>query len=153
MGLDMYLSKIKRENVGYWRKANAIHKWFEDNCTENGEIENCRDYYVSKEKLIELKNTCERVIKSSPLVTGQIRNGERYDHEQGKFVPCYEMGKIMKDPSLAQELLPTQKGFFFGSTDYNEWYIEDLKETVEQIDEILKTTDFDECSIVYYAWW
>lgn len=31
MGLDMYLYKEKSEEVAYWRKANAIHAWFERN--------------------------------------------------------------------------------------------------------------------------
>lgn len=42
--------------------------------------------------------------------------------------------KVIKDTSLAEELLPTQGGFFFGPTDLSEpetleWYISDLKET------------------------
>ena len=36
----------------YWRKANAIHKWFVDNVQE-GE-DNCREYAVSREQLQEL---------------------------------------------------------------------------------------------------
>ena len=35
--------------------------------------------------------------------------------------------KVLDDNSLAEELLPTRSGFFFGSTDYDEWYFEDIK--------------------------
>ena len=152
MGLDMFLSKVKREQVAYWRKANCIHDWFNNHCA-NGQLENCKDYPVTKEQLTELKETCEKVLKASKLVTGQVINGEKYNPETQKFEPCYGIGKKIEDPSLAQELLPTAKGFFFGSTQYDEWYVEDLQETVEQIDEILATVDFDEYDVVYHAWW
>lgn len=48
---------------------------------------------------------------------------------------CVE--KIIANPELAQELLPTQAGFFFGDTNYNEYYIDDLKEYIRQADEII----------------
>ena len=37
------------EEVGYWRKANQIHKWFVDN-VQDGE-DNCELHYVSLESL------------------------------------------------------------------------------------------------------
>jgi len=48
------------------------------------------------------------------------------------------LGKEIEDKSLAEKLLPTQEGFFFGSTDYDEWYLADLKSYIEQVDEIIK---------------
>jgi len=36
-----------REEVGYWRKANHIHKWFVDN-VQNG-VDECLTYQVSIE--------------------------------------------------------------------------------------------------------
>lgn len=45
--------------------------------------------------------------------------------------------KVIENPELAQEELPTQAGFFFGDTNYNEYYIEDLKEYIRQADEII----------------
>lgn len=36
-----------------------------------------------------------------------------------------------------QELLPTQEGFFFGGTGYDEWYWQDLQDTVEQLNRVL----------------
>jgi hypothetical protein len=38
---------------------------------------------------------------------------------------------------LAEELLPSHSGFFFGSTEYDEWYFKDLTRTVEIIDRCL----------------
>jgi hypothetical protein len=58
------LSKVSEitESVGYWRKANAIHKWFVDNIQE-GE-DDCREYEVSFEQLQELKKLCKQVLKT-----------------------------------------------------------------------------------------
>jgi len=36
-------------NAAYWRKVNAVHKWFVDN-VQGGE-DNCGEYYVSNTKL------------------------------------------------------------------------------------------------------
>ena len=42
-------------NAAYWRKVNAVHKWFVDN-VQRGE-DDCGEYYVSHEKLKELLAT------------------------------------------------------------------------------------------------
>jgi hypothetical protein len=47
-------------NVGYWRKANQIHKWFVDN-VQGGE-DNCQEYYVSHDQLKELLTTCRQAL-------------------------------------------------------------------------------------------
>jgi len=44
---------------------------------------------------------------------------------------------VLADNSLAEKLLPTGAGFFFGGTEYDEWYFEGLKNTVAQIKEAL----------------
>jgi hypothetical protein len=93
MGLDMWLHRNGKE-VGYWRKANAIHKWFVDN-TQDGE-DNCQESDVSIQQILVLYNLCKKVIK----------NPEKYN-----------------------ELLPMQEGFFFGSTEYSDYYLEYVKDT------------------------
>ena len=47
-----------------------------------------------------------------------------------------ECNKVIKEPTKGGEILPTQTGFFFGGTDYDEWYIDDLKDTVKIIEGI-----------------
>lgn len=49
------------QNVGYWRKANQIHRWFVDNVQDGDD--DC-DYHEECTKGIieELLNTCKRVI-------------------------------------------------------------------------------------------
>ena len=162
MGLDMFLEKVKKidnmtlkeifnlgvygEEIAYWRKANQIHKWFVENVQDDND--DCGSYVVTKEQLTELYETAKTVLDSSKLVPGMIKNGETY--ENGKWVPNMVEGKTIEDPSVAMKLLPTRSGFFFGSTDYDEWYLDDIELTVEKIGRVLKETDFDN-EIVYYS--
>ena len=76
------------------------------------------------------------VLEASELVPARIVNGYRVD--KGGKTPIYERGLEIKDPTIAEKLLPTAEGFFFGSTDYNQYYIDDLKLTKEIILEALK---------------
>ena len=47
------------EELAYWRKFNALHKWFVDNCQEG--IDDCRDAYVNRIDLETLLNTLREV--------------------------------------------------------------------------------------------
>lgn len=101
-------------DVGYWRKANAIHQWFVLN-VQNGE-DDCRTAWVSRRQLQELRDLVQEVID---------------------------------DPEKAMDLLPPQSGFFFGSTEIDEWYFEDLRLTIEILDPILAKPE-EECGEFYY---
>lgn len=117
----------------YWRKANAIHSWMVKNVQDGND--NCGNYEVEVGKLVELRDICRRIADECPLVDGLVRNGERLTH--GGFEPIVEQGKVMSNTELAEELLPTTSGFFFGSTDYDQWYYSDVKWTADQLDLIL----------------
>ena len=103
------------EHVGYWRKANAVHKWFVDN-VQNG-TDDCGRYYVSQENLKDLLEL---------------------------------VNKVLNDKSLAGEALPSESGFFFGSTDLDEWYFEGLEDTKKIIEDALKDDNF---SYYYHSSW
>ena len=60
--------------------------------------------------------------------------------------------KVVADHSLADELLPTQGGFFFGSTEYDEWYFTDLEETVTMLEQVLRDTP-EGWSFAYQSSW
>lgn len=139
------------DQVAYWRKANAIHDWFVNN-VQDGE-DDCQYHdEVTQADLIKLLNTCNTVLKHSKLVEGKIANGYHYN-DSGEKVYNYEEGKFIEDPSVAEELLPTTEGFFFGSTDYDEWYYQDIEYTANKIVEILETTDFETQMIYYRSSW
>lgn len=137
------------QEVAYWRKANAIHKWFVDNIQDG--IDDCGNYEVTKEDLEELLHVCKLVKNESRLVKGRIKNGETL--RNGKWVVNYEDGEYIADSSTAMELLPTTEGFFFGSTAYDQWYMEDIDYTIKQLEKILKETDFDNWIVFYTSSW
>jgi hypothetical protein len=99
-GASFVAKEISIEAMG-WRKANAIHGWFVENC-QDGKDE-CQESYVSREKLQELVELCQEAL----------------------------------DNPDAEVLEPTA-GFFFGSYEKDEWYYQDLKDTIEGIEKALE---------------
>jgi hypothetical protein len=61
--------------------------------------------------------------------------------------------RVLSDISLAAELLPTRSGFFFGGTDYDEWYKQDLEYTVQRLEKILADPAFTKVDFYYHSSW
>lgn len=137
------------ERIGYWRKANSIHSWFVEK-VQNSE-DDCNPHYVSRENLEELLDICKKVLNSTKLVDGKIPNGTSYSVENGQ-VEHWEDGKILENAILAEEFLPSKGGFFFGGTNYDEYYWQDLLDTVSILEEVLKEID-DNSEIYYESSW
>ncbi len=115
------------EHVAYWRKANAIHAWFVKNV--QGGTDDCGEYRVERAQLQALKELCDRVLALPKTKTGD---------------------DLLKE---AQVLLPTQGGFFFGSTDYDEGYVEDLQRTSKTLGELLAEPGADRADYYYHSSW
>lgn len=60
--------------------------------------------------------------------------------------------QVLEDNSLAETLLPTIEGFFFGRTEYDEHYFEKVEDTLHTFREILENLDEDEI-VLMYCWW
>lgn len=60
---------------------------------------------------------------------------------------------VLDNHNKAHTLLPTSDGFFFGSTEYDDWYFKDLEETVKSLKSIIKETDWENEDVAYYEWW
>ena len=89
-----------------------------------GGEDDCKTYHVERGTLVDLLNLCKRVVDS-----------------QGD------------GGTLAEELLPSASGFFFGSTDYDEDYYEGLLWTIEGIERILKNPAYKSMDLYYYSSW
>ena len=61
--------------------------------------------------------------------------------------------KVLEDPSQANELLPTQSGFFFGSTEYDEWYRRNLEYTRDRIRALLDNPQLEGWEFQYHSSW
>jgi hypothetical protein len=59
---------------------------------------------------------------------------------------------ILEDHSKAEELLPSQSGFFFGSNEYDEYYFGDLERTVPILKKILENAP-ENWEFEYHASW
>lgn len=63
--------------------------------------------------------------------------------------------RVLDDHSLAEDLLPTMGGFFFGSTDYDEYYFEDVEEVLKYCEESLLPMfdELDDRESIYFSTW
>ena len=139
------------EQVGYWRKANQVHRWFVKNVQDG--TDDCKTYEVSFNQLKDLKAICEEVINGSVLIKGKVKTGSRINSITGKWDDILEEGKIIEDSSLALKLLPNVSGFFFGNEDYNEYYLKDLEYTVEIIQGLESSPNPEYASYYYNSSW
>lgn len=122
------------ESVCYWRKANQIHKWFVDN-VQNG-VDDWRSYDVELEDLKKLLSLCKEVKEKAILKEDKVSVGETL--KDGEWEPILEDGKIIENAEEIAELLPTSSGCFFGSTSYDEFYMNDIEHTIKDLEEIIK---------------
>jgi len=121
LGLDDYIENGEASlqvqmTVAYWRKFNAIHKWFVDNC--QGGVDDCQVSWVTREKLVELRDLCVRASDD-------------------------------KDSTL----LPTTSGFFFGSTEVDEFYWDDIDNTALKLSAIIADEKLKDYDFYYHASW
>jgi hypothetical protein len=85
--------------------------------------DDCGQYHVDRDKLVELMETCKKVVDNRG------------------------------DTAVAEELLPTASGFFFGDTDYEEYYYEGLLWTIEGLERILNNPAYDHMDFQYSSSW
>lgn len=134
--LELKDVKYVEKEVAYWRKANQIHKWFVDNVQDGND--DCGTYYVSREDLKKLLDICKQIKEKCPLIKGKVKNGQTYNNKTEQWEDIIEDGEIMTNPEIAEELLPSQEGFFFGGTDYDEYYYYDICHTIESLEKALQ---------------
>ena len=136
MGLDMFLTRRQKnikneetEEVLYWKKApEEVLYWRKAN--------QIRNWIVNHTELEEDDNL--RAVELSKDVLEDLKN---------------DCELVLENHDKAEEIMPTCSGFFFGSTEYDEYYFDILKYTTEKIEIILNTTDFETEVIEYEDWW
>ena len=87
------------------------------------------------------------------MVKGEVVNGYQYDNDTATMKPMYEEGEYIENPEVCEDYLPCQDGFFFGSTNYDQWYMQDITYTIEALTKILEETDFKTQMVYYRASW
>lgn len=124
------------EEIGYFRKVNFLVSFFnyEDNCSLQP---------IDYEDVETLKERCEKILDAYKE-SEEWRNREDasdYDFEDEPW------------EDVAEAYLPTQEGFFFGSTEYDEYYISDVREVKEWCDRVLADTNKEEDVLIMDCWW
>ena len=125
------------EQVGYWRKFNALHGWFVNECGDGKD--ECQEMYVSEDKLKEILNLLKQVkmiLDNSKVVTKVLTDWNNEEYE----VLVYDCDKELFD------LFPPTEGFFFGSTEI----VESFKEDVERSITIFEESVNDDSGDYYY---
>jgi hypothetical protein len=114
--------------VMYWRKVNSVHAWFVNELADG--VDECQEIHVSRENLQTLRDL------------------------------CFEALSIPAGVSLADHaasVLPPAEGFFFGSTNVDEYYVQDLQETMDGLDRVLANVPAEgegwDWSLIYQASW
>ena len=151
MGLDMYLS-AKRYMSKYFDKADIerieeVNDIFGVTGIEDG------DYGAQ-----EVKFRVAYWRKANAIHDWFVQNvQEGVDECQEAWVSREQLQElvdickqVLENPKKAKDLLPTRSGFFFGSTEYDEWYKQDLTYTVERLEKILADPAFDKGVDFYY---
>jgi hypothetical protein len=93
--------------VAYWRKANAIHKWFVDNC--QGGRDECQETWISREQMQQLIDICKEILKDRkkadellPTASGFFFGSTTYDewYERDLEYTVERFEKILADPAF-----------------------------------------------------
>lgn len=108
-------------------KANHIHNWMVDNI--QGGKDDYGYYELTKEKGEEFIKIANKVIEESEL--------DDFD---------------IIDPTTAKKLLPRKEGYWFGSQEYNYFYLASINDVKVILEETLENLEEDEM-IVYNASW
>lgn len=121
MGLDMYIFRCQDYNLNNpehkYENADKAAYWRKVNCVHAWFI---RNYANEIDNCEPIDISLENLTDLKHLCIGLLHK-------------C--------DPQEAEVYLPTQSGFFFGSTLYDEYYWDDLRDTLQQINLILEFED------------
>ena len=166
MGLDMYLGVRTSEGiqeVGYWRKANAIHGWFVRECGNN--VDECQEIPVSKIKLLELQALCLAALIKRDQDPTPFEDIESPKSSRAVPVEGEELGEwLAKQMEMETTIAVMEKqfedtsdplrpvaGFFFGGTEKDQYYYSDIAETAQIIAEAVER--FPDGEFIYQASW
>ena len=172
MGLDIYFKRVNKidfqfakkqntedaydeleiEEIGYFRKVNCLLPFF-------GYEDDCSIHPIEKCQIEDLVDTAKELLAIYGTFNAQLQlykvDLESYKSDKGKTKLIQEKIDNLWKPfeTAAQEKLPTTTGFFFGYTEYRDYYVADLMDIVEIFTKVLDETDFDIDQIFMYCWW
>jgi hypothetical protein len=155
MGLDMYLYASKYESKSQWRNNKEEVKGFYPSELQDLQTDIFERNFVSKETKYQV-GYWRKFNALHSYIVENFADGE--DKCQQIYLSTKDLEQILNNlkntknnRSKAKELLPTQDGFFFGSTQYDEWYWNDVEYSIRLFEEVLKLPEG--ITIYYQASW
>jgi hypothetical protein len=154
MGLDMYLSAKKYMSRYFDEKdsqrINSINELFGVEGDEDGD-------YGAQE--VTFRVAYWR--KANAIHQWFVDNVQNGTDDCGEYHVSREQlqellklcEQIIAEPKQAIELMPTRSGFFFGSTEYDEFYMGDIQFTVDRFKKILSDPAFEKSDFYYQSSW
>ena len=151
MGLDMYLTAEKYMSK-YFDPADG-EKITKINEIFNLDGDDDRDYsaqsVIFRVAYWRKANAIHQWFVEN--VQGGVDECQKAHVEREQLEKLLDLCKqILEKPKKAEELLPTQSGFFFGSTGYGEYYMQDIANTVDRLTKILNDPIFKSGMDFYY---
>ena len=165
MGLDMYLSARKYINKIDWSKLdhNSDVDYVEATIPQWNDVVNSAGLsHIADVNGIYGVNVSVNVAywrKVNAVHNWFVQNVQNGEDDCGEYYVSRDRLKqlltaarqclLHKDPNY----LPPVGGFFFGSTDIDEWYWHGIKDTIKQLKRLTELPDFDELSFYYQSSW
>ena len=155
MGLDMYLSvrKYASEYSGGVSKYNIEEaiRLFGFNPSEMG----------SGFTAAEIKLTAIYWRKANAIHNWFVNKVQNGVDDCGSYeVSMEQLLELQSDcevvlafPEKASSVLPTASGFFFGGTEFDDWYYEGIRITRDKLAKILTDPTFKDCEFEYQSSW
>ena len=154
MGLDIRFEKAKRHRVEETEeRLNEIEKELEN--ANNSSVKEFNSLQNEYDELNPWKEVAYfRKVNFLLPFFEYCEDCSRLEIDDYKIDELlFKCKQVLEDHSLAETLLPTQGGFFFGNTEYNDWYFEDVKEVYDKFSEIAEDFNSDEDMLVMVCWW
>ena len=148
MGLDMYLS-AKRYLFSFNEHDKALADRIDAEIGLNGLG---RTKEISREAMYWRKANAIHYWFVMNVQDGEDNCKEYYVSREQLQSLLDTLKQVNQDHSLADDLLPTSEGFFFGSTDYEDWYYQDIKDTIPVLESLLNQ-DLEQWDFYYQSSW
>lgn len=165
MGLDMYLSAKKNVEKVIWQairdneelsydSPEAINPLWKNIVDVSDMSDVATDIYG-----VNVEVVCVYWRKANQIHKWFVDNVQGGNDNCGEYYVSQDKLQELLDlvnRALAERnpaLLSPQEGFFFGSTDIDEWYWQDLKNTKEKLERIFALPQLSDLSFYYSSSW
>jgi len=150
MGLDMYLTA---------KKFVSDFDFKPEQSKINGEIKQALGIQPEEYGYIYVEMEVAYWRKANQIHSWFVENVQKgvddcgqYEVSREDLNSLFELCKeVVKTKNTS--LLEPKGGFFFGSTDVDDWYFDQLKETIGTLSKIVNDVRLTDCSFYYHSSW